>query len=62
MSEKLANGHAEAHTKMEKLVEELHVESIMILENVPVVFTVEEIKTFGLEWKQRIPEIAKEAY
>ena len=66
-SEKLADAHAEAHKKMEEFIEELNVESTKLLENVPedeLVFTVEEITTFGLEWKQmeRILKIAKEAY
>ena len=52
---------------MEEFVEELNVESRMLLENVDedeLIFTVEEITTFGLDWKQmrRIIEIAKEAY
>ena len=52
---------------MKMYIEELHVESRKILENVhedDMVFTVEEITTFGLEWKQleMILEITREAY
>ena len=66
-SEKTFKTHADAHRKMEKFLGDLHVESRMLLENIPeaeIVFTVEEITTFGLDWKQieRILEIAKEAY
>ena len=64
--EKGFNSHEEAHKKMENYLEELKVEPKEILENVPEadqVFTVEEITTFGLDWKQLERILAmKEAY